>query len=94
MKSSVKEKQSFIFFVNESSDKWRKNKKIFLFYLNRIAVNEHDECEVFSVEKVNKKYRINYGSGWNNYLNFISKIHILNKVYLLLFCNVISLKVL
>ena len=49
---SMKEKQAFIFFLSDSPFEWETNQEIFLFYLNRISVNEDDECEVILVEDV------------------------------------------
>ena len=48
----MKEKQAFIFFVSDSPHEWERNQEIFLFYLNRISVNEDDQCEVILVEDV------------------------------------------
>ena len=48
----MKEKQAFIFFVSDSPFEWERNQEIFLFYLNRISVNEDDECEVILIEDV------------------------------------------
>ena len=48
----MKEKQAFIFFVSDSPYEWQRNQEIFLFYLNRISVNEDDQCEVISVKDV------------------------------------------
>ena len=48
----MKEKQAFIFFVSDSPFEWGRNREIFLFYLNRISVNEDDQCEVILVEDV------------------------------------------
>ena len=48
----MKEKQAFIFFVSDSPFEWERNQEIFLFYLNRISVNEDDQCEVILVQDV------------------------------------------
>ena len=48
----MKEKQAFIFFVSDSPFEWERNQEIFLFYLNRISVNEDDQFEVILVEDV------------------------------------------
>ena len=48
----MKKKQAFIFFVSDSPYEWQRNQEIFLFYLNRINVNEDDQCEVISVKDV------------------------------------------
>ena len=48
----MKEKQAFIFFVGYSPHEWERNQEIFLFYLNRISVNEDDQCEVILVKEV------------------------------------------
>ena len=48
----MKEKQAFIFFVSDSPHDWERNREIFSLYLNRITVDESDECEVISIEEV------------------------------------------
>ena len=48
----MKEKQAFIFFVSDSPHGWERNREIFALYLNRIAVDENDECEVISIADV------------------------------------------
>ena len=48
----MKEKQAFIFFVSDSPHDWERNREIFSLYLNRIAVDENDECEVISIADV------------------------------------------
>ena len=48
----MKEKQAFIFFVSYSPHDWERNQEIFLYYLNRISVNEDDQCEVVLVVDV------------------------------------------
>ena len=48
----MKKNQAFIFFVSDSPHDWERNQEIFLFYLNRISVNEDDQCEVALVVDV------------------------------------------
>ena len=48
----MNEKQAFIFFVSDSPYEWQRNQEIFLFYLNRISVNEDDQCEIIEVKDV------------------------------------------
>ena len=46
----MNEKQAYIFFISDSQEeRWHRNREITLFYLNRITVNEEDQCEVLLV---------------------------------------------
>ena len=44
--------QFFIFLVSSSPHKWRRNREISNFYMNRIIVEEDDQFEVIEVENV------------------------------------------
>ena len=44
--------QFFIFLVSSSPHKWRRNREISNFYMNRIIVEEDDQFEVIAVENL------------------------------------------
>ena len=48
----MNEKQAFIFFVKDPLHKWQRNQEISNFYMNRIAIDEDDQCDVISVKAV------------------------------------------
>ena len=49
----MREKIAFVFFVCQSSKKWRRNRESFLFYINKISVNENNQIEVISITEEN-----------------------------------------
>ena len=76
----MKEKQAFIFFVGYSPHEWERNQEIFLFYLNRISVNEDDQCEVIwilsMISRVHMILRI--PSTWSSEIGLMGLWKIMN----------------
>ena len=48
----MKEKQAFIFFVGKTQNKWERNREISNLYMNKVAIDEENQIEVFSVEEM------------------------------------------
>ena len=76
----MKEKQAFIFFIGKRQNNWERNREMSNLYMNKVAIDEGNQIEVFSVEEVKidkdlTRERISSELGFQISLILLKRIH-------------------